>query len=78
MLSRAYDVLDLVYQEVQWRFYAWRVVQLQLAFDQDPAVQRATNKFITALYEQMEELADQQCDAAQPQLTHYELVRVTP
>jgi lysophospholipase L1-like esterase len=78
MLLQAYDVFDLVYQEVQWRFYAWRAIQLQLAFDKDRAVQRASEKLIAALYAQMDQIADQQSDAAKPQPTYYELVRVAP
>ena len=44
MLLQAYDLRDLVYKEVQWRFYAWRAVQLQFASDHDPAVQRAARQ----------------------------------
>ena len=78
MLLQAYDVFDLVYQEVQWRFYAWRVVQLELAFDHDPAMQRATRKFIAALYAEKDKIEDQQSVAGRPQPAHYELVRLTP
>ncbi|HUA67545.1 MAG TPA: SGNH/GDSL hydrolase family protein, partial [Candidatus Saccharimonadales bacterium] len=77
MLLQAYDVLDLVYKEVQWRFYAWRAIQLQLVFNHDRAVQRAANKLIDALYAQMDQIVDQQFDAAKPKPAHYELVRVT-
>ena len=77
MLLQAYDVLDLVYKEVQWRYYAWRAIQLQLAFDHDPAVQKAANKLIAALYAQKGQIADQQYDAARPHPAHYELARVT-
>jgi hypothetical protein len=76
MLLQAYDVLDLVYQEVQWRFYAWRGVQLQLASDHDPSVQRASKKLIAALYAEKDKIEDQQYAADRPQPTHYELVRV--
>ncbi|MGH7994482.1 MAG: hypothetical protein ACREDQ_13255, partial [Limisphaerales bacterium] len=76
MLLQAYNVLDLVYKQVQWRFYAWRAVQLQLAFDHDPAVQRASQKLIDALYAEKDKIADQQYIAARPQPAHYELVRL--
>ena len=76
MLLQAYNVLDLVYQQVQWRFYAWRAIQLQLAFDHDPAVQRASRKLIAALYAEKDKIEDQQYVAGQPQPTHYELVRL--
>lgn len=76
MLLQAYHLLDLVYQEIQWRFYAWRVVQLQLAFDRDPAIQRATRKFIAALYAEKDKIEDQQHVAAQPPPAHYELSRL--
>jgi lysophospholipase L1-like esterase len=78
MLLQAYHLLGLVYQEVQWRFYAWRVVQLQMSFDHDPALQRATRKFIAALYAGKDKVEDQQYVAGRPQPTHYELVRLTP
>ena len=77
MLLQAYDVLDLVYKQVQWRFYAWRAIQLQLARDQDRAVQRASQKLISALYAEKDKIEDQQYVASQPQAMHYELVRVT-
>lgn len=76
MLLQAYNVLDLVYQEVQWRFYAWRIIQLPLAFDHDPAVQRASRKFIAALYAKKDKIEDQQRVAGRPQPSHYELVRL--
>jgi len=75
MLLQGYDLLDLVYKEVQWRFYAWRAIQLQLAFDHDAAVQHASKKLIAALYAEKDKIEDQQYAAAQPQPTHYELVR---
>ncbi len=76
MLLQAYKVLDLVYKQVQWRFYAWRAIQLQLAQDHDRSVQRASKKLIAALYAQMNKIEDRQCVADQPQPAHYELVRV--
>jgi lysophospholipase L1-like esterase len=77
MLLQAYHILDLVYKQVQWRFYAWRAIQLQLALDNDPVVQRAAKKLIAALYAQKDNIEDQQYAASQPKPAHYELVRVT-
>ena len=76
MLLQAYHLLELVYQEVQWRFYAWRVVQLQMSFDHDPAIQRAVRKFIAALYAGKDKVEDQQYTVGRPQPAHYELVRL--
>jgi lysophospholipase L1-like esterase len=76
MLLQAYHVLDLVYKQVQWRFYAWRAIQLQLALDHNPAVQRASKKLIAALYAQKDQIEDQQYGASQSQPTHYVLIRV--
>ncbi len=75
MLLQAYDVLDLVYKQVQWRFYAWRAIQLQLALDDNPAVQRASKKLIAALHAQKEQIEEQQYVVNQPKPAHYELVR---
>jgi lysophospholipase L1-like esterase len=76
MLLQAYHLLDLVDEEVQWRFYAWRVIQLPLAFDHDSALQRASRKFLAALYAEKDKIEDQQYVAGRPQPTHYELVRL--
>ncbi|HUA67992.1 MAG TPA: hypothetical protein VMA13_05545, partial [Candidatus Saccharimonadales bacterium] len=78
MLLQAYDVLDLVYKEAQFRFYAWRVIQLQLAFDKDRAVQYASEKLIDTLYTRTDQIADDASSAAKPQPAHYELVRIAP
>ncbi len=74
MLEQSYHVLHLVWQQVQWRFFAWRGIQLKLAADPDPAVQQATEALLAALKKQEESLADEQYAAARPRPTHYELV----
>ena len=40
------------------------------------AVQKAADSLIAALYAQKDQIEDQQYVAAQPQPTHYELVRL--
>ena len=74
MLEQSYHVLHLAWQEVQWRFFAWRGIQTQLSSDRDPDVQKATERLIAALEAEKAELVNQQYAAAQPQPTHYELI----
>jgi lysophospholipase L1-like esterase len=76
MLEQSYRVLALVWQQVQWRYFAWRDIQLRLADDHDPKVQKATASLIAALEAQKEKDADQQSAAARTQPTHYELIRL--
>ena len=76
MLEQSYRVLALVWKQVQWRYFAWRDIQLRLMDDHDRKVQRATDSLIAALEAQKEKDAEQQYVAAEPQPTHYELVRV--
>ena len=76
MLEQAYQVLDLEWKQVAWRFFAWRGIQTQLTFDRDVAVQKAADSLIAALYAQQDQIEDQQHVASQPQPTHYELVRL--
>jgi lysophospholipase L1-like esterase len=73
MLEQSYHVLDLVWKQVAWRYFAWRGIQNQLSFDDNSAVQRAARKLIAALEKQKEEIVDSQYAANQPQPTHYEL-----
>ena len=77
MLDQAYHVLDLVWKQVAWRYFAWRGIQTQLSFDKDRAVQKRANSLIAALYAQRDHIEHQQYTADQPVPTHYELVRVT-
>jgi len=77
MLEQAYQVLDLEWKQVAWRFFAWRGIQTQLTFDRDVAVQKAADSLIAALYAQKDQIEDQQHVASQPQPTHYELVSLT-
>jgi lysophospholipase L1-like esterase len=75
MLEQSYRVLSLVWKQVQWRFFAWRGVQLKLQFDHDVAVQRVARSLVATLHKQKEQIEDQQYVADQPQPTHYELIR---
>jgi lysophospholipase L1-like esterase len=76
MLDQSYRVLALVWKQVQWRYFAWRDIQLRLAGDHDQKVQDATDSLIAALRDQKESDAEQQYTAARPQPAHYELIRV--
>ncbi len=76
MLEQSYQVLSLVWKEVQWRYYAWRDIQTRLMDDQDPDVQKAAASLIAALEAQKDRDADQQYVAARPQPAHYELAPV--
>jgi lysophospholipase L1-like esterase len=77
MLEQAYRVLDLVWKRAAWRFFAWRGIQIRLAFDDDTAVQKAADSLMAALHAQKNQIEDQEYIASHPQPTHYELVRVT-
>ncbi|MGH7975425.1 MAG: hypothetical protein ACREC8_02050, partial [Limisphaerales bacterium] len=76
MLEQAYRVLALVWKQTQWRYFAWRDIQVRLMDDNDRKVQKAADSLIAALEAQKEKIVEQQHDAAQPQRTHYELTRV--
>lgn len=73
MLDQSYGVLDLVWKQTAWRFFAWRGIQTQLTFDHDPAVQHASRKLIAALEAQRQRIAQREYGAARPKPTHYEL-----
>jgi len=76
MLEQGYRVLGAVWRQIQWRYYGWRDVQLKLAFDEDPAVQKATQALVDALEAQKNRDAARQYAIARPEPTHYELVPV--
>ncbi len=76
MLEQSCQVLALVWKQVQWRFYAWRDIQIRLMDDQDPKVQKAADSLIAALEAQKEKDAEQLYVAARSQPAHYELVRL--
>jgi hypothetical protein len=76
MLEQSYRVLALVWKQVEWRYYAWRDIQIRLMEDHDPKVQKAAAALIAALEAQKERDAEQQYVANQPQPTHYELTRL--
>ena len=77
MLEQAYAVQALVWKEIQWRFFAWRDIQVRLMEDHDPQVQKAAAALVAALEAQKETDAQQQYHAAQPRPAHYELVAVS-
>ena len=77
MLEQSYDVLHRIWKQVEWRFFAWRGIQLRLRDDPDPKVQKAANALVAALEAQKDRDAKQQYTAAQPQVTHYELIPVS-
>jgi lysophospholipase L1-like esterase len=76
MLEQSYRVLALVWKQVEWRYFAWRDIQLRMMDDHDPDVQKAADSLVAALEAQKEKDADQQYIAAQPQPAHYELARI--
>jgi lysophospholipase L1-like esterase len=76
MLKQSYSVLALVWKQIQWRFFAWRDIQVRLMDDSDPKVQKAADSLIAALEAQKEKDAEQQYAAARPQPAHYELTRL--
>jgi hypothetical protein len=77
MLEQSYDVLRLVWKQVAWRYFAWRGIQLRLRDDHDPQVQEAAQALVTALEAQKDRDTEQQYTAAQPRVTHYELVPIS-
>jgi len=77
MLEQSYDVLHRVWKEVAWRFFAWRDIQLRLQGDNDPKVERTAKALVAALEAQKNQDAEQQYAAAQPRVTHYELIPAT-
>lgn len=75
MLEQSYQVLSLVWKQVQWRYFGWRGVQLKLEFDNDARVQRAVRSLVAALDAQKKKIEHQQYITDQPQPTRYRLVR---
>lgn len=76
MLEQSYHVLHLVWKKVQWRFFAWRGIQNQLAFDEDPTVQSAAKQLIATMEAQKEDIVKQAHGAAKPRPAHYELTPI--
>ena len=76
MLEHAYAVRDLVWKQVAWRFFAWRGIQTQLAFDDDPAVQGAAKNLVAALEAQRERIVQDTYPAAKPKRTEYVLTPI--
>ncbi|HEU6447593.1 MAG TPA: SGNH/GDSL hydrolase family protein [Verrucomicrobiae bacterium] len=77
MLDQSYHVLHLVWKEVEWRYFAWREIQLRLSADHDPAVQKATDQLVAALAEEEQDIVKEQYAATQPRTAKYELIPAT-
>ena len=73
MLEQSYDVLALVWKQTQWRYFAWRGIQMELADNNDHHVQDAADSLVAALETQRQEIIGQAQATSQPGLTHYEL-----
>ena len=73
MLEQSYRVLHWVWQQVEWRYFAWREIQLKLSGEEDPEVRCATENLILALRNQSDRMAEQQYIDAIPLPTYYEL-----
>lgn len=78
MLDQSYREMELVWKQIQWRFIAWREIQLKLSDDKDPAVQQALSALVAALRAQEQDIVQQQYAAAIPQTMHYELIPAGP
>ncbi|MGH7951309.1 MAG: SGNH/GDSL hydrolase family protein [Limisphaerales bacterium] len=76
MLEQSYQVLAQVWKQIQWRFFAWRDIQIRLMGDRDPKVQKAADSLVAALEAQKQKIVNQQYVAAHPQPTHYQLIRL--
>ncbi len=74
MLEQSYHLLRLVWQQIQWRYFAWRGIQLPMSVDHAPAVEHAKRGLIAALRMQKVDIVQEQYTAAQPGATFYELV----
>ncbi|MGH9407451.1 MAG: SGNH/GDSL hydrolase family protein [Terriglobia bacterium] len=77
MMDQADEVLDLVWKEMDVRFYGWRAVQLPLRNDATPGIQDAVNQLLAKLKQERNALMVQEHAAAQPQPHHFELEPVT-
>ncbi len=66
MLEQSYQVLALVWKQVEWRYFAWRDIQIRLVGDHDPKVQQAADSLVAALDAQKDKDAEQQYVAARP------------
>jgi lysophospholipase L1-like esterase len=73
MLEQSYNVLALVWQQTQWRYFAWRGIQMELSDNNDHHVQDGVDSLVAALENQRQEIINQAYAASQPGLTHYEL-----
>lgn len=77
MMQQAYHVLALVWKQVQWRFFAWRGIQTQLSFNHNAALRSAENAFVRALEIRKQAIIRRQYQAAQPPVTHYQLIPIS-
>lgn len=78
MLEQAYGVQALVWKQTQWRYYAWRDIQVPLTKDNDGKVQKNAKSLIAALEAQRQEIIEQEYAASQPQPMHYEISAKVP
>jgi lysophospholipase L1-like esterase len=76
MLDQAYDVLALVWKQTQWRYFAWRDIQVLLTNDSDRKVQRASRSLIAAIEAQRQQIIEAERAASRPGSEHYQLVPV--
>jgi hypothetical protein len=76
MLDQAYDVLALVWKQTQWRYFAWRDIQVLLTNDSDRKVQRASRSLIAAIEAQRQQIIEAERAASRPGSAHYQLVPV--
>jgi lysophospholipase L1-like esterase len=74
MLEQSYQVLRLVWQQIQWRYFAWRGIELPMSIDHDPAVGQAERALIAALRMQKEGIVQRQYAAVATAPTFYELL----
>lgn len=74
MLEQSYDVLALVWKQTQWRYFAWRGIQTELADNNDHKVQDAADSLVAALETQRQDIIDQARAASQPKPALYELI----
>ena len=73
MAQQAMEVHKLTLQHNQIHFTRWRQIQVPLANDKSPKVQKAVTELMAALDAEEAELVEQQRASAQPEARKYEL-----
>ena len=76
MMSQAYHVLQLVWQQTQYRFVVWRNYQLPLPSLGGPRIEKAGGKLVAAMYGHWQHMDAAQYAAAKPLADHYSLTAV--